>query len=82
MNMDAYATWAGYGFLAALTICFMYFLHYSIERIEEPAKKVIEPYNAISNELTGKILPPLKFAFYAIISIILLNIIIVVLLII
>jgi uncharacterized membrane protein len=78
--MDSYAEWAGYGFFVILTLFFAYFLHFSITRVEEPVKEPVkvsykESAPIIAAKITGETLAALKLAYYATISLILLQII-------
>jgi hypothetical protein len=74
--MESYSEWAGYGFLVLLTLFFIYFLHFSITRVEEPVKVSFEkPVSIIAPQNTVEIMAAFKLAYYATISLILLQII-------
>ena len=82
--MDLYATVAGYGFLAILTIFFLFFIIRSSDEAEEnilvkTEKHVLKNSRAVA--LTGEFFTSLNLIYYSIVSLILLQLIIFILLI-
>jgi hypothetical protein len=74
-DMEAYSSWAGYGFFVLLILFFIFFLYYSSNESKKPAKinfKKTISEGAVSNSLIGEILPPLNLISYTIISLIIL----------
>lgn len=83
MDMDSYAVWTAYAFLAILTIFFLFFLSYSPKDVEKPVISNIKNSGAVSTVadfMIGDIMPALKIISYSVISVLVLYAVIFVLL--
>lgn len=76
VDMTAYSTIAGYGFLIIIILFFSLFLYYYSDKFTELPKTKTPAAASASGKLTAEIMPTVNLIHYSVISLILLYILI------